>query len=92
MQSNRGPAGVAADDGVDEEDEEQHSEGDPLANPYHVGIKECAAYYLQVRDPSPDDHRCDDCLRMPWPLCDMRAVWKADLFISLAHSEQCCRC
>ena len=33
---------------------------------------------------------CADICRMPWPLCDMHAVWKADLFISVAHFGQCC--
>ena len=48
-----------AETAADEEDEEQHSETAPPneVKQKHVSIREWAAYYLQIRDPSPDEHR-----------------------------------
>ena len=43
---------------AEEDDEEQHSASAPPAGRQkHITIRQWAAYYLQIRDPSPDEHR-----------------------------------
>ena len=42
----------------EQDDEEQHSASAPPANRQkHITIRQWAAYYLQIRDPSPDGQR-----------------------------------
>ena len=54
---------VTGDDAAvnEEDDEEQHSATAPPPNRQgghkHITIRQWAAYYLQIRDPSPDQQR-----------------------------------